>query len=96
MARLVIAAISGAVGGGTIGFLAGGFLGARRRANLDLADERVGVRGGQPAAMRALLEGGPMWVDRVRGAQPVATVFSPEDRTPDETMRDQPIPHDEP
>lgn len=94
MARLVIAAISGAVGGATIGFLAGGFLGARRRVNLDLADERgvvVGVRDGQPAALRALLESRPLRVDRVRGAQPVATVFSHEYRTPDETVGDQPI-----
>ena len=60
-ARLFLAAVCGAIGGGTIGFLAGGFLGARRRATLDLAEERgvvVGVRGGNPAAVRALAGAG--------------------------------------
>lgn len=96
--RLVLAAISGAVGGGTIGFLAGGYLGARRRATRDLADERgvvVGMRGGNPAAVQALAGAGAMRVDRVAGRQPIDTITSHEDRSPSETMKDQPIPMDD-
>ncbi|HEU5447843.1 MAG TPA: hypothetical protein VFW57_02430, partial [Acidimicrobiia bacterium] len=33
--RVILCAFSGAVAGGLIGFLLGGFIGARRRANLD-------------------------------------------------------------
>ena len=97
--RIIIALFSGAVAGGTIGFLAGGFLGARRRANLDLAEERgvvVGIQGGNPAAAEALIEAGPMRVDRVAGQVPIDTVSSHEERSPSETMKDQPIPQDEP
>lgn len=97
--RLLIAAFAGLVGGGTIGFLAGGFIGARRRAVLDLAEERgvvVGIQGGNPAATAALVEAGAMRVDRVFGQVPVETVTSHEDRTPSETVADQPIPQDEP
>ena len=99
VARLILAAFCGAVGGGAAGFLAGGFLGARRRAVLDLADERgvvVGIQGGNPAAVRALAGAGPVRIDRLRGARPVDTVTSHEDRTPSETTQDQPIPQDEP
>ena len=99
VARIILAAVCGAIAGGTIGFLGGGFLGARRRAVLDLADERgvvVGVRGGNPAAVRALAGAGAMRIDRVRGARPVDTVASHEERTPSETTQDQPIPQDEP
>jgi hypothetical protein len=98
MARLVLAGICGAIGGGTIGFLAGGFLGARRRANLDLADERgvvVGIQGGNPAAVRALAGAGAMRVDRLVGTRPVDTVTSHEARTPAETVQDQAIPEDD-
>lgn len=97
-ARLIIAAVCGAVGGGTIGFLAGGFLGARRRATRDLADERgvvVGMQGGNAAAVRALANAGAMRVDRVRGAQPVDTVTSHEADTPSGTVMDQSIPPDD-
>lgn len=96
--RLLLAALSGAIGGGTIGFLAGGFLGARRRATLDLAEERgvvVGMQGGNPAAVRALADAGPIRVDRLAGAFPIDTVTSHEDRTPSESVRDQPIPQDD-
>lgn len=98
MARVILAAVCGAIGGGTIGFLGGGFLGARRRATLDLADERgmvVGMQGGNAAAVRALANAGAMRVDRVRGAQPVDTVASHEADTPSETVMDQPIPEDD-
>ena len=97
-ARLILAAVCGAIGGGTIGFLAGGFLGARRRATLDLAEERgvvVGVRGGNPAAVRALAGAGAVRVDRLVGPRPVDTVTSHEERTPSETVQDQPIPQDD-
>ena len=98
MARLVLAGICGAIGGGTIGFLAGGFLGARRRANLDMAQERgvvVGIQGGNPAAVAALAGAGAMRVDRLVGARPVGTLTSHEERTPSETTQDQPIPEDD-
>jgi hypothetical protein len=98
MARLFLAGVCGAIGGGTIGFLAGGFLGARRRATLDLAEERgvvVGLRGGNPAAVRALAGAGAVRVDRLVGTRPVDTVTSHEERTPSETMQDQPIPQDD-
>ena len=98
MARLLIAAVCGAVGGGTIGFLAGGFIGARRRATLDLAEERgvvVGLQGGQPDAVKALVDAGAMRVDRLVGARPVDTVTSHEPRTPSETVKAQPIPEDD-
>ena len=98
MARLILAAVCGAVGGGTIGFLAGGFLGARRRSTLDLAEERgvvVGLQGGQPDAVNALIGAGAMRVDRLVGARPVDTVASHEARTPSETVKDQPIPEDD-
>lgn len=99
MARVAVAAFSGAIGGGTIGFLAGGFLGARRRAVLDLAEERgvvVGIQGGNPEATAALADAGAMRVDRVAGQVPVDTVASHEEATPAETVKDQPIPQDEP
>lgn len=98
MARLILAGICGAIGGGTIGFLAGGFLGARRRANMDLAEERgvvVGIQGGNPAAVRALSGAGAMRVDRLVGTQPIDTVTSHEAGTPSETMQNQPIPEDD-
>lgn len=98
IARLIIAAVCGAVGGGTIGFLAGGFIGARRRAVLDLTEERgvvVGMRGGHPAATVALAEAGALRIDRILGQQPVDTIASHEERTPAGTVRDQPIPEDE-
>lgn len=98
MARLILAAVCGAIGGGTIGFLAGGFLGARRRATLDLAEERgvvVGLRGGNPAAVRALAGAGAVRVDRLVGTRPIDTVSSHEERTPSETVKDQPIPEDD-
>jgi hypothetical protein len=97
--RVILCAFSGAVAGGLIGFLIGGFLGARRRANLDLADERgvvVGVQGGNAAATAALVEAGPMRVDRIVNRVPVDTVTSHEEATPSETMTGQPIPEDEP
>jgi hypothetical protein len=98
VARLILAAVCGAIGGGTIGFLLGGFLGARRRATLDLAEERgvvVGVQGGNRAAVRALANAGAMRVDRVRGNQPIDTVASHEAHSPSETILDQPIPEDD-
>lgn len=97
--RVVIAVFAGLVGGGTIGFLAGGFLGARRRANRDLAEERgvvVGIQGGNAAAVEALVEAGPMRVDRLVSQVPVDTVTSHEEASPSETTKDQPIPEDEP
>lgn len=97
--RVVIALFSGAVAGGTIGFLVGGFLGARRRANRDLAEERgvvVGIQGGNPAAAEALIEAGPMRVDRLVHQVPLDTVTSHEKDAPSETTRHQPIPEDEP
>ena len=97
--RVILALFCGALGGGTIGFLGGGFLGARRRANRDLAEERgvvVGVRGGNPAVIRALATAGAIRIDRLRGARPVDTLDSHESRTPSETVMDQPIPEDEP
>ena len=36
-----------------------------------------------------------MRVDRVVGTRPVDTVTSHEERTPSETMKDQPIPEDD-
>jgi hypothetical protein len=96
--RLLIAAVCGAIGGGTIGFLAGGFIGARRRATLDLADERgvvVGMQGGNPAAVEALARAGAMRIDRLAGVNPIDTVTSHEERTPSETVRDQPVPMDD-
>jgi hypothetical protein len=97
--RIIIAVFAGLVGGGTIGFLAGGFLGARRRANLDLAEERgvvVGIGGGNAAAADALIEAGPMRVDRLVHQVPVDTVTSHEEGSPSETTMQQPIPEDEP
>lgn len=97
--RVVIAVFAGLVGGGTIGFLAGGFLGARRRANRDLAEERgvvVGIQGGNAAAAQALVEAGPMRVDRFVNQVPIDTVTSHEEASPSETMMQQPIPQDEP
>lgn len=99
LGRLVLAAFSGALGGGTIGFLLGGFLGARRRANLDLAEERgvvVGMQGGNPDATAELIKAGAMRVDRMLGQTPIDTVASHEDRTPSESVLDQPIPQSEP
>lgn len=98
MGRVFLAMICGAIAGGTIGFLGGGFLGARRRAVLDLAEERgvvVGVRGGNPAAVRALATAGPIRIDRFHKQFPIDTVTSHEDRTPSETTKDQPIPQDD-
>ncbi|HKY75512.1 MAG TPA: hypothetical protein VJS45_05195, partial [Acidimicrobiia bacterium] len=89
----------GAAAGGLIGFLIGGYLGARRRANIDLADERgvvVGVQSGNPAAAEALVAAGPMRVDRLVHQVPVETLTSHEEASPSETMKDQPIPEDEP
>lgn len=97
--RVVIAVFAGLVGGGTIGFLAGGFLGARRRANLDLAEERgvvVGIQGGNPAAAEALVAASPIRVDRLANQVPIDTVTSHEEASPSETMLNQPIPEDEP
>jgi hypothetical protein len=97
--RIIIAVFAGLVGGGTIGFLAGGYLGARRRANRDLAEERgvvVGIQGGNAAATEALVEAGPMRVDRFVHQVPVDTVTSHEEASPSETTLGQPIPQDEP
>jgi hypothetical protein len=97
--RVILCAFSGAAAGGLIGFLIGGYLGARRRANIDLADERgvvVGVQGGNPAAAEALVAAGPMRVDRLVHQVPVETLTSHEEASPSETMKDQPIPEDEP
>jgi len=97
--RLVLAACSGAIGGGTIGFLLGGFLGARRRANLELAEERgvvVGMQGGKPEATAELVNAGAIRVDRMLGQQPIDTVTSGEEQTPAESVMDQPIPQSEP
>ena len=97
--RIIIAVFAGLVGGGTIGFLAGGFLGARRRANRDLAEERgvvVGIQGGNAAAADALVEAGPMRIDRLANQVPIDTMTSHEEAAPSETMTDQPIPEDEP
>jgi hypothetical protein len=97
--RIVIAVFAGLVGGGTIGFLAGGFLGARRRANRDLAEERgvvVGIQGGNAEAAEALVEAGPIRVDRVVHQVPVDTVTSHEEGSPSETTLGQSIPKDEP
>ncbi|MGH9011091.1 MAG: hypothetical protein ACRDYF_14755 [Acidimicrobiia bacterium] len=97
--RVILCAFSGAVAGGLIGFLVGGFLGARRRANRDLAEERgvvVGIQGGNPSAAEALVEAGPMRIDRVVGQVPVDTMTSHEEASPSETTRHQPIPQDEP
>ena len=97
--RVILCAFSGAIAGGLIGFLLGGFVGARRRANLDLAEERgvvVGIDGGNPAAAEALVAAGPMRVDRIVGQVPVDTVTSHEEESPSETTMNQPIPEDEP
>jgi hypothetical protein len=97
--RVILCAFAGAAAGGMIGFLLGGFLGARRRANLDLAEERgvvVGIQGGNPAAAEALIEAGPMRVDRLVHQVPLDTVTSHEKDAPSETTRHQPIPEDEP
>jgi hypothetical protein len=97
--RIIIAVFAGLVGGGTIGFLAGGFLGARRRANRDLAEERgvvVGIQGGNAAAADALVEAGPMRIDRLANQVPIDTMTSHEEAAPSETVTDQPIPEDEP
>lgn len=97
--RVIIAVFAGLVGGGTIGFLAGGFLGARRRANRDLAEERgvvVGIQGGNAAAADALVEAGPIRIDRLANQVPIDTVTSHEEASPSETTMQQPIPEDEP
>ena len=97
--RVILCAFSGAAAGGLIGFLLGGFIGARRRANLDLAEERgvvVGVQGGNAAAAEALVEAGPMRVDRLVNQVPVDTMTSHEEASPSETTKDQPIPEEEP
>ena len=91
--------MSGAAAGGTIGFLIGGYRGARRRANIDLAEERgvvVGVQGGNAAAAEALVAAGAMRVDRLVNQVPVDTVTSHEEASPSETTKDQPIPEEEP
>ena len=97
--RVILCAFSGAAAGGLIGFLLGGFIGARRRANLDLAEERgvvVGIRGGNAAAADALVAAGPMRVDRLVNQVPIDTVTSHEEASPSETTKDQPIPEEEP
>ena len=97
--RVILCAFSGAAAGGLIGFLLGGFIGARRRANLDLAEERgvvVGIRGGNAAAADALIAAGPMRVDRLVNQVPIDTVTSHEEASPSETTKDQPIPEEEP
>lgn len=97
--RVILCAFAGAVAGGLIGFLLGGFIGARRRANLDLAEERgvvVGIQGGNAAAADALVEAGPMRVDRLVNQVPVDTMTSHEEASPSETTKDQPIPEEEP
>jgi hypothetical protein len=97
--RVILCAFSGAVAGGLIGFLLGGYLGARRRANLDLAEERgvvVGVQGGNAAAAEALAAAGPIRIDRLVHQVPVDTVTSHEKDAPSETTMHQPIPEDEP
>ena len=99
IARLILCAFAGAAAGGTIGFLLGGYLGARRRANLDLAEERgvvVGIQGGNAAAAEALVAAGPMRVDRLVHQVPVDTMTSHEEASPSETTQHQPIPEDEP
>jgi len=97
--RVILCAFSGAAAGGLIGFLLGGYLGARRRANLDLAEERgvvVGVQGGNAAAAEALVAAGPIRIDRLVHQVPVDTVTSHEKDAPSETTMHQPIPEDEP
>ena len=97
--RVILCAFAGAAAGGTIGFLIGGYLGARRRANIDLAEERgvvVGVEGGNAAAAEALVAAGPMRVDRLVNQVPIDTVTSHEEASPSETTKDQPIPEEEP
>jgi hypothetical protein len=97
--RLILVVFAGAVGGGTIGFLLGGYLGARRRANQEPAGERgvvVGIEGGNAAAAEALVAAGPMRVDRIVGQVPVDTMTSHEEASPSETPLHQPIPKDEP
>jgi hypothetical protein len=99
MGRVILCAFSGAIAGGIIGFLVGGFLGARRRANRALAEERgvvVGIKGGNPAAADALVEAEPIRIDRIVNQVPVDTVTSHEEASPSETTRHQPIPEDEP
>lgn len=96
--RLAIGAFSGAVGGATIGFLIGGFLGTRRRANVDLAEERgvvVGMQGGNAEAMGELLKAGAIRIDRILGQAPVETVPTHDDPNESETVWDRPIPQAE-
>jgi hypothetical protein len=79
--RLVIAAICGAVAGGTIGFLVGGFIAARRRTNEPLAEERgtvVGLWADNAEAVEVLRASGAIRIDVLLGEEPVDTVASAE------------------
>lgn len=74
--RLAIAAICGAVAGGTIGFLVGGFLASRRQTYARMAGERgvvVGTPDGDPHVAESLAEDA-VRVDRFAGDQAVEAI----------------------
>jgi hypothetical protein len=79
--RLVIAAVCGAIGGGTIGFLVGGYVTSRRRTHAGLASEHGVVVGATDRNEDVLdrLPPGAVRVDRTSGGQPVDTVVSRDD-----------------
>ena len=78
--RFVIAGICGAVAGGTIGFLYGGFVASRRRTHAPLAGEAgttVGMSAaGGEGALEALAAERPLRIDRVVGMQAEDTLSS--------------------
>ena len=79
--RLLVAAFSGALFGGTIGFLAaGGFFGRRRKSREELAAEEGVVVGATDTTGRAaevMADHGPMRLDRIApDGQPEDTVVS--------------------
>jgi hypothetical protein len=76
--RLLIAAVCGGIGGGTIGFLVGGYVTGRRRTHAGLASEQgvvVGATGRNDAVVDRLTPDA-VRVDRTSRQQPVDTVFS--------------------
>lgn len=81
LTRLIIAAVSGAFFGGTIGFLvAGGFFERRRKTREELAGEDgvvVGVTDGDGRAAEAMAQHAPIRLDRIApDGQPEDTLFT--------------------
>jgi hypothetical protein len=76
--RMLIAAVCGGLGGGTIGFLVGGYVTSRRRTHAGLASEQgvvVGATGRNDAVVDRLTPAA-VRVDRTSRRQPIDTVVS--------------------